>query len=440
LRTYFDNLTADIAQPKAANQPSVGTSTSSAESTAMVGVTQNPSNAAPVYDQSQGVVADQNGNPVGPTAISNTATSDQPTQAAAAKPQNPLKSYDAQSVSVDQPFDLNPQAPAPATPDQFATDVQQVAADREHAGVVSEDHGGENEAAKVLIEENATDIETNKAIIDQNSRLRNSKGQFTSNPLSDSQLEESAKANAVQKEVGFELFKFDLFSTKTAVPLTDVTTFQVPGGEVQFGVIAETQTKVGGAFDLNDKGLTFNLTGFTKSALVYSQGEISNPDIGTLSYSVDSNAQAGAQAHANITQGGPLGYKVDVGGTASAQAVALQGTLKGETPTFDIPLTGGILQIKAEGQVQGNALAIGGSIGGGVTTTGTGIRVTEEAGASALFGINEKTTVDISINTQAALQVYNNAVSTAATAYNSTVQAVQAVQNYWSNVYNKLTH
>jgi RES domain-containing protein/LysM repeat protein len=80
LRTYFDNLTADTAQPKAANQPPVGTSTSSAESTAMVGVTQNPSNAAPVYDQSQGVVADQNGNPVGPTATPATAAPAEPLQ------------------------------------------------------------------------------------------------------------------------------------------------------------------------------------------------------------------------------------------------------------------------------------------------------------------------------------------------------------------------
>jgi LysM repeat protein len=76
LQTYFGNLTADIAQRRAANQALAA----SAESAAMAGVTQNPDNATPSYDQSQGVVDNQNGNATGPAATANTVAPDQALQ------------------------------------------------------------------------------------------------------------------------------------------------------------------------------------------------------------------------------------------------------------------------------------------------------------------------------------------------------------------------
>jgi hypothetical protein len=435
---YFDNLTQRIEQKQAASQPAATTSaqdaanaTAQAQSTAIGGQT--------TADQAEGVVKDQLGNPAAPiqTPVAADNTSAPGTDNTGSVPTSG-------PGSVTQPFTLNPQAPVPATADQFATDVQQVASDKaqaeggteagsaEHGGESGE-HGGENEAAKAIIEENPGTIETNKVFVDSNGRLRNAKGQFAASPFSDEQLEESQKENLFTKESAFEA-KYEIFKSSANIPLVTPLNFDVLGFQGQVGLNLESLTLAQAQLTLNNNGLSGSLSETAKAGLVYSQGGISG-QYGEANYQIASTAQEQAGVNATVNNKG-----VDLNASAGFLAAAFQASGKVQTAKVDIPGTFGIFQAQAEVEGQFNAGAIGLQGGIGFQVNSSGLRFTEQAGATPVVGGSEKVTVQISINTQAAVQVYQQAAATASTIYNNTVSAVQSVQNYWQNVYNKLTH
>jgi hypothetical protein len=235
------------------------------------------------------------------------------------------------------------------------------------------------------------------------------------------------------------LLQGDLVDLKGAVALTPQ--LGLFGGDVTLGATLEGGVKVGGEVELNKEGLNVSGSASAKAALVYARGEFENPELGTASFNVGSTAQARAEAKLQLETGGPLGVKGTVGGSASAEAVALKFSGRYESPDVEVPLTFGILQahVVASGDI--NVGGIGGSVEGGVGTLETkpGVSAYVGAGLTPLVGGRGKVNVELSVNTERALEVYNDVARSAAEVYNNTIKVVNSIQEYWRSKYQEYT-
>jgi hypothetical protein len=281
--------------------------------------------------------------------------------------------------------------------------------------------------------------EMNRAYGTGNGRYRDTQtGQYTKSPFSSEQLEETQQKRFTN-EFGVTLLQGDLVDLKGAVALTPQ--LGLLGGDVTLGATLEGGVKVGGEVELNKEGLNVSGSASAKAALVYARGEFENPELGTASFNVGSTAQARAEAKLQLETGGPLGVKGTVGGSASAEAVALKFSGRYESPDVEVPLTFGILQahVVASGDI--NVGGIGGSVEGGVGTLETkpGVSAYVGAGLTPLVGGRGKVNVELSVNTERALEVYNDVARSAAEVYNNTIKVVNSIQEYWRSKYQEYT-
>jgi hypothetical protein len=232
-------------------------------------------------------------------------------------------------------------------------------------------------------------------------------GHFVKDPFSKEQLFGTAQ-DRFQGEAKLNLGKGVLFEAGGVYAFGPQGEFF--DGSVRLGVKHEHLASVGGSADIDLTKGKFELSGdaVLKGGLELAGAKIEG-DLGKLSATVGSRAEASIKASAKFGLGGNSYVNVDVGGGGKLEAIALQFSGKAESTEVNL----GLFSVKATTTGDFNVGGIGVAIEGGVKTLQTkpGVRMYLGAGLTALIGGRAKLSVDVSLNMDTIKSTYGTAKS-----------------------------